>query len=94
MVFGSFEKVLHEVTLWSGYRSVISFILTKQNFLHFFRYGNQFYDRYLNLVDKFKYIDDDGSGEKPKLAFQRRLIIYSCCDPIYDDGFEIGRASS
>ena len=43
---------------------------------------NQFYDRYLNLVDKKKYIDDDGSGEKPKLAFQRRLIKYSFCDPI------------
>ena len=30
MVFGPFEKVFHEGTLWSGYRSVISFILTKQ----------------------------------------------------------------
>ena len=30
MVFGPFEKTFHEVTLWSGYRSVISFILTKK----------------------------------------------------------------
>ena len=30
MVFGPFEKVFHEGTLWSGYRSVISFILIKQ----------------------------------------------------------------
>ena len=29
-----------------------------------------------------KYIDDDGSGEKPKLEFQRRLLKYSRCDPI------------
>ena len=83
MVFGPFENVFHEGTLWSGYRAVISFILTKQIFLHLFRHGNQFYDRYLNLVDKKKYIDDDGSGEKPKLEFQRRLLKYSRCDPIW-----------
>ena len=41
MVFGPFEKVFHEGTLWSGYRSVISFILTKQIFLHFYRHANQ-----------------------------------------------------
>ena len=64
MIFGPFENVFHEVTLWSGYRSVISSILTKQIFLHFFRHGNRFYNRYLNSVDKRKYIDDDGSGEK------------------------------
>ena len=29
MIFGPFEKVFHEGTLWSGYRAVISFILTK-----------------------------------------------------------------
>ena len=52
MVFGPFEKVFHEGTLWSGYRSVIYFILTKQNFLHFYRHENQFYDRYINLVNK------------------------------------------
>ena len=36
MVFGPFEKVFHEGTLWSGYKAVISFILTKKVFLHFF----------------------------------------------------------
>ena len=35
MVFGPFDKVSHEGTLWSGYRSVISFILAKQIFLLF-----------------------------------------------------------
>ena len=55
MIFGPFEKVFHEGTLWSGYRAVISFILTKQIFLHFFCHGDQFYNRYLHLVDK-KYI--------------------------------------
>ena len=82
MVFGPFEKVFQEGTLWSGYRAVISFILAKQIFQHLFRHGNQFYDRYLNSVDKKKSIHDDGSGEKPKLEFQRRFLKYSRCDPI------------
>ena len=80
MIFGPFEKVFHESTLWSGYRSVISFILTKQIFLHFYRHANQFYDRYLDSINRNNYIDDDGSGEKPKLEIQRRFMKYSCCD--------------
>ena len=52
MVFGPFEKVFHEGTLWSGYRAVIYLILTKQIFLHFYRHENKFYDRYPNSVDK------------------------------------------
>ena len=51
MVFGPFEIFFHEGTLWSRYRAVIYFILTKI-FLHFFRHGNRFYNRYLNSVDK------------------------------------------
>ena len=51
MIFGPFEKVFHEGTLWSGYRAVISFIL-KKKFLHFFRHGNWFYNRYINTTDK------------------------------------------
>ena len=82
MVFGPFENKINEGTLWSGYRSIISFILTKQIFLHFYRHTNQFYDRYLNLVNRKNYIDDDGSGEKPKLEIQRRFMKYSCCDPL------------
>ena len=78
MVFGQFEKVFYEGTLWSKYRDLISFILKKQIFLHIFRHGNQFYDLYLNSVDKKIYIDDDGSSEKPKLEFQRRLLKFSC----------------
>ena len=36
MVFGPFEKVFHEGTLWSGYRSVIYFILTRKKLFHQF----------------------------------------------------------
>ena len=35
-IFGPFEKVSHEGTIWSEYRAVIYFILTKQIFPHFF----------------------------------------------------------
>ena len=62
MVFGTFEKVFHEGTMWSGYRSVIYFILTKQIFLHFFRHKHYFYDRYINSANRKKYIDRDGSS--------------------------------
>ena len=42
MIFDPFENVFREVTLWSGYRAAIPFILTKQIFLHFFRHGDWF----------------------------------------------------
>ena len=41
MIFGPFEKVFHEGTLWSGYRAVIYFILTKQIFQNLFCHGNR-----------------------------------------------------
>ena len=51
MISGPFEKVFHEGNLWSGYRSVNSFILTKLIFLHFFRRGDRFYNQYINTVE-------------------------------------------
>ena len=36
----------------------------------------------ISIGKKIKYIDDDGSSEKQKFEFQRRLIKYSCCDPL------------
>ena len=55
MIFVPFEKVFHEGTLWSGYRAVSSFILTKQIFLHFFHHGDRFYNRYINIAGKKVY---------------------------------------
>ena len=60
MIFGPFERVFREGTQWSGFRSVISFILTKQIFVNFFRHQNNFYDRYINSANRKKYIDRDG----------------------------------
>ena len=42
MIFSPFEKVVHEGTHWSGYRAVVSFILTKQIYLHFFCHRYRF----------------------------------------------------
>ena len=70
IIFGPFEKVFHEGTIWSGYRSVIFFVLTKQIFLHLFRHGDRFYDRYINTIDRLKYLDDDVSGVKPKNSYK------------------------
>ena len=43
MIFGPFENVFPEGTIWSGYRAVIFFVLTKQIFLHLFTRGCRFY---------------------------------------------------
>ena len=40
------------------------------------------------------YLDDDGSGEKPKLSLQRRMVKYSCFDPLqamFDSGRKVGK---
>ena len=82
MIFGPFEKVFHEGTFWSGYWAVISFILTKQIFLHFFRHGDWFYNRYKHTTYRLKYLDDDGYRVKPKIFLQRRMRCTYFGDPI------------
>ena len=48
------------------------FILTKQIFVHFFCREYRFYNRYINSAIKTKYLDDDGSGVKPKHFSQKQ----------------------
>ena len=43
-VIGSFGKILHEGSLWTGHRAIISFILHKSIFLHFVHSGTTFYE--------------------------------------------------
>ena len=83
MIFGPFEKIYHEGTLWRGHRELISFVLTKQRFLHFYCRGDWFYNRYINKTIKTKYLDDDGSGVKPE-HFPTKIGIRSSYgyDPI------------
>ena len=51
MIFGPFEKN-YEGNLWRGHRAVISFILRRQRFLHFYRRGGWFYNQYIDKTDK------------------------------------------
>ena len=50
MVFGPFWKKSHEGTLWSGYRTIISFIIKKEISLHLFHHGDWFYNRYIHTT--------------------------------------------
>ena len=80
--FWSIWQKNYEGTLWRGPRAIVSFIFKKQIFLYFYRHGDRFYDRYINKIDKTKYLDDDGSGVKPKHFFIETGIRRSpCSDP-------------
>ena len=65
-VIGYFDKILHEGSIWTGHRAVLSFILHKSIFIHFVHNGTRFYEKYTSSKNKTKYIDDDGSGVFPK----------------------------
>ena len=70
-VVGAFYKVLHEGSIWTGNRAVLFFILHKSIFIHFVHHGTRYYDKYITLDDKKKYINDDGSGLFPKQKFRK-----------------------
>ena len=65
-VIGYFGKNLHEGSIWTVHRALLSFILHKSIFLHFVHNGTIFYDKYISSKNWIKYIDDDGSGVLPK----------------------------
>ena len=71
-VIGSFDKILHEGSIWTGHRAVLSFILHVSIFLHFVHNGTRFYEKYMSSKNKNKYIDDDGSGFFPKQQVRNR----------------------
>ena len=41
-VVDDFDKILHEGSIWTGHRAVLSFILHKSIFLHFLHDGKYF----------------------------------------------------
>ena len=47
-VIGYSDKILHEGSIWTGHRAVLSFILHKQIFLHFVHNGTRFYEKYIS----------------------------------------------
>ena len=46
-VVGALNKILHEGSIWIGYRAVLSFILHKSIFIHFVHNGTRLYDKYI-----------------------------------------------
>ena len=74
IIFGPFETFPHEGTIWIGYRSVISFILSKRIFLHFSCHGDRFYNQYINKIDRKRYLDDNDTGMKPYFFTKRNDI--------------------
>ena len=71
---GSFDKNLHEGSIWTENRDVLYFILHKSIFLHFLHHGTIFYEKYTTSDDSKKDRDDDGSGIFPK---QKDRNIYN-----------------
>ena len=71
-VIGSFDKILHEGSIWTGRRAVLSFILHKSIFLHFVHNGTRFYEKYISSKHKKIYIDDDGSVVFPKKQVRKK----------------------
>ena len=65
-VVGDFDQKYHEGYILNGHRAVLYFILHKTMFLHSIHHGTKFYDRYIKSNRRTKYVDDDGSGVKPK----------------------------
>ena len=51
-VIGSFDEILHEGSIWTGHRSVLSLILHKSIFLHFLHNGTIFYEKYISSKNK------------------------------------------
>ena len=72
-VVGSFDKILHKGSIWTGRRALLYFILHKSIFLHFLHNGTRLYEKYITSNDKNIYIDDYESGFFPK----KMLEIYT-----------------
>ena len=70
-VIGSYDKILHEGSLWTGHRAIISFILHKSIFQHFVQCGTKFYEKYMSSQNQQKYFDYNGSGLLPKIVARK-----------------------
>ena len=71
-VFVYFDKSLHEFSIWTGHRVVLSFILHKSIFLHVVHNGTRFYDKHISSKNRKIYIDDDGSEVLPKQLVRKK----------------------
>ena len=48
IIFGPFEKFFRDGIIWRGHIAVVSFIITKEILVHFYRHGDWFYSQYIN----------------------------------------------
>ena len=71
-VIGAFDKNVHEGSIWTGHRAVLSFILHKSTFLHFVHNGTIFYEKYISSKNRNKYIYDDGNAVFPKQQVRKK----------------------
>ena len=71
-VIGSFDKILHEGSIWTGHRAVLFFIINKSIFIHFVHNDTIFYEKYMSSKNKNKCIDDYGSGVSPKKEVRKK----------------------
>ena len=71
-VVDAFDKILHEGSIWTGHRAVLSFIVHKSIYLHFVHNGTIFYDKYITSDNRNKFVDDYGSGAFVKQKVRNR----------------------
>ena len=53
-VIGSFDKFLHEGSIWTGHRAVLSFIFHKSIFINFVHNATRFHDKYISSKNRLK----------------------------------------
>ena len=63
---GCLDIILHDGSIWTVTRAVLSFTLNKSKFIHFLHHGIKCYDNDIKSDNRNKYIVDDGSGMFPK----------------------------
>ena len=68
-------RTFHKGFMYTGHRSVISFIQHQSIFIHFVHYDTEFYYIYTNTQHRTRYIDDDGSVVRPKKTIKSMVKI-------------------
>ena len=73
-IISAFDKILHEDSIWTGHRNVLSFILHKSIFLHFVHNSARFYEKYISSKNKKNILMMTGVKFSPKKTLERSTI--------------------
>ena len=65
MIFGPFDFFSTKVLFGEDIEPYFP-LSSQKKFLYFCRHRDRFYNRYINTTDKKRFLDDDGTGVKPK----------------------------